>query len=413
MAASTVLLTTLGSDGDTRPFVAIAQAFIAQNIRPVALVNPSVCDAFNAVGCEAIPVGEAMDLPRLIRENPRYMSIMGPQHVLREIYIPYIRELFDHTEDLIEKESPAAVVSQMGCWGSIWAAQRAKVPNVVVHFSPASLGTAETYTYAPAWQQTCTRLFLPLGIRIASRWFKPTCKALGIPWHRHLVMDTMTKADLLLGLWSRHFLECKGLTGMSPQVCGFPYLDKPTVPFNGDLQNFLDSGPPPVAFAFGSTVVHLADKLYTQGIRICLKQGRRALLIGCPDDVTTEPSPNVKRIAHTEYRDLFPHCSTVIHHGGMGTSAEALRAGVPAIIVPFGHDQFDNANRLQAKGVAKVLYRHRFVRRLEFSLRTVDDNGIRHQSIQLARDLYAEGNGAEAAVERIVWLIQSGNMNRT
>ena len=56
---------------------------------------------------------------------------------------------------------------------------------------------------------------------------------------------------------------------------------------------------------------------------------------------------------------LLPHVAALVHHGGIGTTAEAMRAGRPQLVVPLAHDQFDNAARVEALGVGASLHASR------------------------------------------------------
>nr|MBA3625578.1 glycosyltransferase [Methylibium sp.] len=60
-------------------------------------------------------------------------------------------------------------------------------------------------------------------------------------------------------------------------------------------------------------------------------------------------------VAYAPFDALLPRLATLVHHGGIGTCAEALAAGVPQIVVPFAHDQFDNAARLERLGLGVTL----------------------------------------------------------
>ena len=95
---------------------------------------------------------------------------------------------------------------------------------------------------------------------------------------------------------------------------------------------------------------------------------------------------------------LFPHASLIVHHGGIGTSAEALRAGKPMLVVPHGFDQPDNAARLQRLGVAEVLPagRYRHDRAASLLARLDEDRGYRTNAEPVARVLREE-DGAETA----------------
>ena len=85
----------------------------------------------------------------------------------------------------------------------------------------------------------------------------------------------------------------------------------------------------------------------------------------------TRPSPsassqivsrglNVRQADYAPFSDVFPKAACVVHHGGLGTSGQALRAGVPQLVMPLAYDQADNATRMRRLGVASVLFPKRF-----------------------------------------------------
>lgn len=65
--------------------------------------------------------------------------------------------------------------------------------------------------------------------------------------------------------------------------------------------------------------------------------------------------PNIFHCDYAPFSKLFPYASAVVHHGGIGTCAQALRAGIPQLITPFGMDQPDNSSRLRKFGVSDEL----------------------------------------------------------
>ncbi len=66
--------------------------------------------------------------------------------------------------------------------------------------------------------------------------------------------------------------------------------------------------------------------------------------------------PSVCWQDYVPLKALLPHVAALVHHGGIGTTAEALRAGTPQLIVPLAHDQFDNAARVVAMGAGASLH---------------------------------------------------------
>lgn len=132
--------------------------------------------------------------------------------------------------------------------------------------------------------------------------------------------------------------------------------------------------------------------------------GRRAIFLTHHRAQVPEPLPDsVLWVAYAPLQGLLPHCAALIHHGGIGTTAEALRAGVPQLVVPFAHDQFDNGERVKALGVGSTLPAARLRvgnlrRRLEGLLASDD---VQAQCRAAAARL-AENRGAGAVCEIIV-----------
>src|SRR6202042_1693212 len=87
--------------------------------------------------------------------------------------------------------------------------------------------------------------------------------------------------------------------------------------------------------------------------------GQRAvLLVGSdPRNVPQQLPENVCIAHYAPYSRLFPRASVIIHQGGVGTTAQALRSGKPMLVMPYSHDQPDNARRVRRLGVAQVIQR--------------------------------------------------------
>src|SRR6185437_5667757 len=123
---------------------------------------------------------------------------------------------------------------------------------------------------------------------------------------------------------------------------------------------FLKAGEPPVVFTLGSAAVLAAGRFYEHSAQAAMRMGKRAvLLIG--DDERNRPAGALPdSICVTQYAPftaLFPRVAMVVHQGGVGTVAQCLRAGKPMVIMPYSHDQPDNARRMKRLGVAQVIPR--------------------------------------------------------
>lgn len=130
-----------------------------------------------------------------------------------------------------------------------------------------------------------------------------------------------------------------------------------------ELQRFLDSGDPPIVFTLGSAAVGTAGDFYQQSAEAARRLGKRAvLLVG--RDPRNQPQgalpPGVIAVKYAPHAAVFPRGCVVVHQGGIGTTAEAMRAGRPLLVVHYSHDQPDNAARLWRLGVARGLPRERY-----------------------------------------------------
>jgi len=119
------------------------------------------------------------------------------------------------------------------------------------------------------------------------------------------------------------------------------------------LVNFLASGPPPVYVGFGSMTGNDPERLTRVTLEALRLSGQRAVLLsGWAGLAAGDLPPNVLRLDSAPHGWLFPRMAAIVHHGGVGTTHEALRAGRPQVIVPFFGDQPFWADRVYALGVS-------------------------------------------------------------
>lgn len=139
----------------------------------------------------------------------------------------------------------------------------------------------------------------------------------------------------------------------TPQIklAGFPLCDGgSTAELAPDLLGFCKAGPPPVAFTFGTGMMHGAQ-LFQAAAEACGKLGTRGILLTkFTDQLPTSLPPSIRHCAFAPFRELFPHCAAVVHHGGIGTTAKALTTGTPQLVLPLAFDQMDNAVRVERLG---------------------------------------------------------------
>jgi rhamnosyltransferase subunit B len=175
------------------------------------------------------------------------------------------------------------------------------------------------------------------------------------------------------------------------------------------LEEFLAAGPAPLVFTLGSAAVLHAGDFYEQSASAAMALGQRAvLLVG--GDVRNLPKrslpDSIIAVRYAPYSGLFPRASVVVHQGGIGATAQALAAGKPMLVVPYSHDQPDNARRVFRLGVARVVRRRQYSAAVaERELRSLLADGPGHAAATRLGEQVAQENGARTACDALETLV--------
>jgi UDP:flavonoid glycosyltransferase YjiC (YdhE family) len=194
-------------------------------------------------------------------------------------------------------------------------------------------------------------------------------------------------------------------------VTGYWFLDKPeNWQPPQDLVDFIASGTPPVYIGFGYKEGWDKKRL----MKLCLEalslSGQRGIVLLGEDLMDEFDLPDtVFPIQWTPFDWLFPQMAAVVHHGGCGTVAAALRAGVPNIIVPFNYDNFFWGYRISDLGIGSqpIHFNNLTSEKLAVAIKTViSDKNIQNNVLEMSKKIQA-GNGVEIAVKAFYQYLQS------
>ena len=358
----------IGSAGDLFPLLALALAAHRRghDVRVIAIHRFE--GLIRDLGLEFRAPGPIEEYEHVQREPDfRRRSAQFAAWNLRPVY------------DIIRREhEPGAtcVVTQPHVLGALTARETLRVSLVRVHVQPASFRSVYDAPGLPLpdpprwcgplaryWRRTqftaAERLVTgPLLIPGLNR-FRAE---LGLRPLRSIIGEWPVEPDAVLGLFPDWFGAPQPDWPPRTHLTGFPLFDGS---FAGELppdaESFLAAGPPPVVFTTGSSDYQDGERYYRESVRACVESGRRGVLLTPHQrQVPAELPASVRRFDFLPLRLLLERSSALVHHGGVGTSALALAAGVPQIVLPTVHDQPDNAIRVKRLGVAAILRRRTY-----------------------------------------------------
>ena len=246
-----------------------------------------------------------------------------------------------------------------------------------------------------------------------NRWMKPVAllrEHVGLPPSAASpFFEGQFSAFGTLALFSRHYAQAQPDWPARTTICGFVHYDKRGEGFgralDSGLHEFLEKGAPPVLFTLGSSAVMHPGTFFTESLEAARRLGVRAvLLVGQPERPILPASlPETIHVTnYVPYSEVMPRVAATVHQGGIGTVAQALIAGRPMIVVPWAHDQPDNAHRCLKLGVSRTINRSRYIGAIaakELS-RVLSEPSYSEEAAHLAADLKTE-NGLKKAVDAV------------
>ncbi len=414
-----IILATVGTLGDLHPFLSLAKALRERGFHPVLGCPADHVRKAQSVGVEAVAILPGFDeICRRMgaeRADATHRIIRKQRHMFEDVILP---DLSSSTARLTELAQGAeAIVASSFALGAPIAAEKCGIPLVSAVLQPMALLSAldppNTRDFAmmkrcpvgavgAGWNRLVyasihQAMRISYGGKIASvRTSHGLCGSIGrAPFKANPV------TGLTLGLYSKHFAPLPLDADANTQLVGFPWFDADRSSDAGldeTLAAFLTAGPPPLVFSLGTLAVHAAGAFYDEAEKAARAIGMRAILLTGKNEPATSDGP-ILRCAYAPHAQLFPHCAAIIHHGGIGTVGQALRAGKPQLVVPHMGDQYDHAHRIVGLGIGATLKASRFKEQIAAPvLRALLDNCyIREKAAALAASIASEDGPATAA----------------
>ena len=410
-----ILITTLGSSGDLNPFVAIGLGLRARGHQVTYAVEDTFQPQLRALDFPIAPLTGGAE-QALMEQAHALVSRATPMASLRalvnEVILPSLRA---HVAELRAACAEADIlVSGAPMIPASFAADLTHIRWASVALSPVFIPSASTepqplpFTLPKALQPWANRASWSLGMMAVRRIFD-------VPINRiRAEYGLAPRRDLgQTGNLSRQLTAMAISPAYTPRPpdwpawvheTGFCFWDTPTTwQESPELTAFLAGERPVVALSSGSMSDRVGDAfnpMFQAGISAIRQAGARALVIGAPAEVLPDPLPDdVYALPFAPFSRVYPRCAAVIHHGGIGTLAQSLRAGVPALVVPWGVDQFFAGAQLARVGAGRWVRRPAFTAErgaLEIAA-LLDDPSYHKRAQAIARQIATEDGVAAFA----------------
>ncbi|MEX2307065.1 MAG: glycosyltransferase [Pirellulales bacterium] len=357
------LITALGSYGDVHPMVGLGTALAARGHGVKIVTNPYFEDVVTGAGLEFVPIGTREEYIQLSQHRDLWHPIRGPRLVLTYASARTLRPLY---EELVRHYvSGETVFCAHGMdLASRVAGAKLAAPVASVIFAPGLLWTLYD---SPRLKGPLLGPSVPRWLKWVQFWLSDMlfvqpllggelnrlCRDLGLPRVRRIFARWLFDTDLVLGLFPDWFGASQPDWPQNTRIVGFPLWDSAAdAQLPNDVQEFLATGPPPIAFSPGSAN-RGAHQFFRAAVEACDRLGHRGILLTKYDHQLPAKLPDsMRHFGFVPMSKLLPHTSALVHHGGIGSCAQGLAAGVPHVVQPMSYDQFDNSRRLVRLGVA-------------------------------------------------------------
>ncbi len=364
-----VLLASWGSQGDFYPFLALGRSLQLRGHQVTLVGNPAWAEKSREAGLGFRPSFTEEDQD-VLRRHPemidnRWMGLRSLYYMMNKGIVPVLSSTFHALLD--EASRHDLLVAHHFVFPAGMVHETTRIPWVTVCLAPGVTPSAWSQP-AASWSPTPNgpmhRWAIRMGWEVGNFLIRPLVdqplnefrKSKGMSPRSDHFFGSRSK-DLVLHLYSTHFAEKPPDWDLRHILSGFCHTDfgknyEPTP----ELISFLMRGNKPLLFTLGTTVIEHPREFFIEAVEAIRGTTHRAILLTGKEENHPDRLPaNILAVPYAPHDWLMPQCMAVAHQCGIGTAAEALRAGIPSVCCPHAFDQPNNAARLHELGVAVVL----------------------------------------------------------
>lgn len=368
-----IVFAPYGSLGDLHPFLALALELRQRGheIR-IATLEP-YREKIEMLGFEFFPIRPEFDPEDKETAKLVMDTKSGTETLLTEYLLPNIRDMYDDL--MVATEGTDLLIPGEIVFAAHSVVEKRNLKWISTTLAPLSMFSSYDGNIYPnaQWLKHFNFLGKPFHNtvfwamnRVVEGWldsYKKFRREIGLSEDHNPIIGDKYSEYLNLAMFSKVLGKPQPDWHSPTLQTGFCFYDgqKDMGKMPIELEEFLDNGEPPIVFTLGSAAVMDARDFFEQSIEAAKLLDQRAVMLY---GIFNQPPHGLdeKRVAfdYAPYSRIFPRAVCVVHQAGVGTTAQVLRAGVPHLIMPYSHDQPDNAARCERLGVARIISRDKY-----------------------------------------------------
>jgi rhamnosyltransferase subunit B len=354
------ILVSVGTDGDIFPYVGLGRELQARGHRVTLVASEHYLALAEAHGFGFRALISQQENEALLG-NPDFWHPLKTAKLSADWGVRLVPRQYELLLELVADQQ-AVLIANPGVFAARMVHEKLGRPLATLMLQPGLIPSVLAppvmpMCNLPGWPKPFVRLFWraldALGDRLVSRRLNPLRASLGLRPIRRVFRNWLSE-QLVIGMFPEWYGPPQADWPKAIRLVGFPQFDggqHTEIP--AEVRQFCEAGPPPVAVTFGTEMMHGAE-LFRSLLEVSSRLGTRCLLLTRHrSQLPAELPPSAFACRFAPFQKLFPLCSAVVHHGGIGTTARALAAGLPQLVLPICFDQMDNAARVQRVGAGE------------------------------------------------------------
>jgi rhamnosyltransferase subunit B len=410
-----IVISTFGSLGDVHPKIALALELRRRGHSVVFSLMEFYREKIESLGFALVPLRPNIDPEDKELARQLMDAEKGTETILKKLIFPNLRPMYEDLTAAVEGAD--LLITGEIVYAAKSVVEKTGIKWISTSLAPISLFSAHDPNVYPTAQWYGSLRFLPVAFHqnifkfmtwTIRDWFEPYRdfrRSLGLDENHDAIFFGKNSDLLHLALFSKVLARPQPDWHVPTLQTGFCFYDgqNDTGKMPEGLTEFLENGEPPIVFTLGSAAVMDARDFFEESAKAAKILNRRAVLLyGVYNEPPKGLSDKIAGYDYAPYSLVFPKAACVVHQGGVGTTAQVLRAGVPQLFMPYSHDQPDNAARCERLGTARVISRENYApENAANHLRALLYDPDYKIKANAARKIIAEEHGTETACDAI------------